>query len=655
MKRILSILLSAIMVIAILPVSVFMVAAEDTTSTLDFSTTDYRDSQDKSKQVWHSTDGVVTFINEKGSGSNVANYSNPVRCYQGSSVTIECTGITKIVFTTTGGAKYNLKNLSAANANETVTLDGTVVTVEFATAVDSYTIASLANQTRFSKIEVTYTTGGSSEPACDHANANEGDCTTDSVCPDCGKTVVYAPGHDYDATGVCTACGEELPVSTTAEVLAGEIGTVVKVVGVVDSFYQAWDESWGNCSPYIVDESGEKLIVFRTTTNVSVGDEVVVIGTITAFNNVNQIAQGSTVTITNAHVCSEFTEGDCTTDSVCVECGKVNTPAPGHNYVDNVCTECGALEHVCSEWTEGSCTEDSVCVECGEVKTPAPGHNYVDGTCTECGAEAPVVLPSVSLDFSDVANRTSFGEEQQVWEANGIVLTNDKAAYNNALGDYHNPVRFYKGTSVTIAYAGMTKIVFYCNNATYATALANSITVGTVTTEDKVVTIVLDAATDSYTIEAMSAQVRVNSIEVYAEASEPQPEPEYIRIDGYQTTDVVNGKYNVRFVAAIGELVEGQKLFGFDITATYTENGAVQTKSWDKTTHTVYSSITANYGTDVVTAEEIGAAYVTAMAITGVPTSAGAVTFVVKPYTVINGETVYGAAVEIVVTPTVAE
>ena len=107
-----------------------------------------------------------------------------------------------------------------------------------------------------------------------------------------------------------------------------------------------------------------------------------------------------------------------------------------------------------------------------------------------------------------------------------------------------------------------------------------------------------------------------------------------------------NGTYNVRFVAAIGELVDGQECFGFEISTT-----AAGGKNWLKTTDTVYSSISANYGTAEVTAEQVGGAYVTAVALTGVPAELGEIEFVVRPYTVINGVTVYGETVTISVSP----
>ena len=64
------------------------------------------------------------------------------------------------------------------------------------------------------------------------------------------------------------------------------------------------------------------------------------------------------------------------------------------------------------------------------------------------------------ISFTDVANRESWSGEQQVWKQNGITVTNDKAASTNAIVDKYNPVRFYKGSRMTVEYPGMTRLVF---------------------------------------------------------------------------------------------------------------------------------------------------------------------------------------------------
>ena len=127
---------------------------------------------------------------------------------------------------------------------------------------------------------------------------------------------------------------------------------------------------------------------------------------------------------------------------------------------------------------------------------------------------------SASIDFGDKANRVSYSTSQQVWAQNGITVTNDKAASTSNVGDYGGdgyPVRFYKGSAVTVEYPGMTKIEFNCDDykASYATDLQASISGATATLNGTVVTVAFDAPVDSFVVEQLVAQVRVDSIVVY--------------------------------------------------------------------------------------------------------------------------------------------
>ena len=72
---------------------------------------------------------------------------------------------------------------------------------------------------------------------------------------------------------------------------------------------------------------------------------------------------------------------------------------------------------------------------------------------------------SATISFADTANRTSLSTTQQVWEQNGIKVTGNKSNSTNDVKDYSNPARFYKGSSVTIEYPGMTKLVIDATGA----------------------------------------------------------------------------------------------------------------------------------------------------------------------------------------------
>ena len=162
--------------------------------------------------------------------------------------------------------------------------------------------------------------------------------------------------------------------------------------------------------------------------------------------------------------------------------------------------------------------------------------------------KAPVVEPeepdvpvvpegeAVVLNFSGKENRVSYSTSQQVWAENGITLTNNKASSTSNVGDYANPARFYKGSEVTIEYPGMTKVVFHCTGGSkYYMNVSDVKHLGTVTANNGVITLVLDAPADSITYTCASNQHRYTKIEVFAAA----PEEEGCKHENLTKTDAV--------------------------------------------------------------------------------------------------------------------
>ena len=128
---------------------------------------------------------------------------------------------------------------------------------------------------------------------------------------------------------------------------------------------------------------------------------------------------------------------------------------------------------------------------------------------------------SATISFNDKTYRTVYTASQQVWEQNGITVTNDKASSTNDVADYADPARFYKSSSLTIeCEKAFSQIVFNCDDykTTYPTDLQSSITSGSVSVDGTVVTLSLDTAVTTYVINTLAGQVRVDSITVvYAE------------------------------------------------------------------------------------------------------------------------------------------
>ena len=126
---------------------------------------------------------------------------------------------------------------------------------------------------------------------------------------------------------------------------------------------------------------------------------------------------------------------------------------------------------------------------------------------------------TATITFDDPAKAT-WSAEQQAWTENGITVTNNKAASTTNIDvskQYSNPARFYKSSDLTVAYPGMTQIVFDSDGTSkYITALKDSIKEGTVTVASDKVTVVFDAPVDSYTINLTGGQVRLDALTVTA-------------------------------------------------------------------------------------------------------------------------------------------
>ena len=121
---------------------------------LSFADKAQRTSYSAAQQVWEQNG--VKFTNNKSSSTNdVADYAKPVRLYANSEVIIEAAGIKTIVFDC-NSEKYAtaLQGSIGTGSGATVTISSDIVTVTFANAVDSFTIAKLTAQVRIDSITV---------------------------------------------------------------------------------------------------------------------------------------------------------------------------------------------------------------------------------------------------------------------------------------------------------------------------------------------------------------------------------------------------------------------------------------------------------------------------------------------------------------------
>lgn len=123
--------------------------------TLDFSSNAQRTSLSGSSQVWQN--GNVKLTNNQAASINpVADYVAPVRFYPASDVIIECNGMTKIVLVCDNKYKDSTGSLSTAAeaAGANVTADGDILTITFASPVNSFTFSAIPSQARLSSLEV---------------------------------------------------------------------------------------------------------------------------------------------------------------------------------------------------------------------------------------------------------------------------------------------------------------------------------------------------------------------------------------------------------------------------------------------------------------------------------------------------------------------
>ncbi len=168
----------------------------------------------------------------------------------------------------------------------------------------------------------------------------------------------------------------------------------------------------------------------------------------------------------------------------------------------------GTLTITAAENTAAEAIEGNITVTCGDLSQVVAVSQAAASSGEQTAVEAELVFSA--------ANRTTFTTSQQVFEANGIKVINDKGSSTSNVADYVAPARFYKGSKVTVSAPGnITTIVFDCNSASYATALNTSGLTGTVSVSSDKVTVTLDGSSNEYVISSLTGgQVRMDGVTV---------------------------------------------------------------------------------------------------------------------------------------------
>ena len=182
---------------------------------------------------------------------------------------------------------------------------------------------------------------------------------------------------------------------------------------------------------------------------------------------------------------------------------------------------------------------------------------------------------TATISFANKAQRTEYSTSKQVWEQNGIVVTNEKASSTSNVGDYSNPARFYKSSKVTIKcnLGNITKIeISGCGENKYATPWNTNSDAEVSGTN---ATITPKSSSDTYTIATLNGQARAGQMVITYEVSE----------EDFVATPVVEGEQYFKESTTVSmRAAEGLDIY-------YTVDGTEPTKA--STPYTASFELTA--------------------------------------------------------------
>ena len=320
------------------------------------------------------------------------------------------------------------------------------------------------------------------------------------------------------------ALTDVVPSNATDDVIAAAprytlTGTITSVT----------NSSYGNF--YLNDGTAEVLIYglvgpegeskYWATSGAKVGDDITVKTIRTEYNNAPQGKNATFVEVKtpgtlafwsfDASAVSFLAAGGEKTINVDIYNATSEVVAKSDNAQFSATYANGVLTITALENTEYEAVEGNITVTCGSLSQVIAVSQAAASTS---GGEE---LEEVATELQFVAaNRTSWDSSKQIWEVEGVKLVNEKGSSTSAVADYVSPARFYKSSKITVTADGkISTIVFDCNSTSYATALKDSITTGTVSVSSDKVTVTLDGSSNEYVISSLTGgQVRMDSITV---------------------------------------------------------------------------------------------------------------------------------------------
>ncbi len=341
------------------------------------------------------------------------------------------------------------------------------------------------------------------------------------------------------------------------------------LTGKVTKIATAYDPSYGNISVYMDLSDGTNMYCYRLksgaadASKIRVGDTISVRGVIMNYKGSIQFGSGCTLTklVEGYNPGDNMTPEQIVDAAYALEVGAVlegqytltgvisSVDEPYSTQYHNITVTMKVANREdkpikCYHLASGDAdvtnlkVGDTITVT-GSIKN-YKGTIEFDGGCVLDavikgeGGGSDVEIPdgSAVISFRDVANRVSYSTEQQVWEQNGITVTNDKASsttnvYNNT--SKNDMIRLYKGSKLTVEYPGMTRLIFTHTAPVNGTEYVNGLTKALEGRDDVVVTVngltvVVDLkeAADSFVVEEMKYQVRLYDITVCTGTTPPE-------------------------------------------------------------------------------------------------------------------------------------
>lgn len=196
----------------------------------------------------------------------------------------------------------------------------------------------------------------------------------------------------------------------------------------------------------------------------------------------------------------------------------------------------------------------------GEETTTNYSITITTGILKITGSEHLTDEPDAVITFDTTSKRTYFSSyDKQVWEENGITVTNSVTSSSSYLYSYVNPVRFYTYQKVKVEYEEIKKAIIYTDNNPYGNLTIDG---AEVQRNGRVFTIFFDEVVTEFEISSLPFRMDVIKIELFK--GEKQEEvPEEDEPDDKNFEDIFNTSGDLNGSVSEGE---GQQLIVFKFT-----------------------------------------------------------------------------------------